>query len=234
MIPGRRFDSYPVKINKANFYIPELCASKIMYITRQCTILQNVIAVYHSVYDSLCWYEKFADPHFVSGPTMATLNGVLALRFANADVIPYSVGQYATDFKGHVENLSQRAQILQFGFDQTVFDHHIHSLSKISVQYEKLRDSRLDEADVLDNVNHKLIGLERAWVHSDGLQNRLWSRSLFGAEDPFEGYAPWMLPGLRWEVEQKNESGLQIWTEIYVQALVRLEHQVHDIVDLLV
>ncbi|MFT5366295.1 MAG: N-acetylated-alpha-linked acidic dipeptidase [Candidatus Latescibacterota bacterium] len=194
--------------------------------------MSSGVSVYHSVYDSLSWYEKFADPNFISGPTMATINGLIALRFANADVIPYSVTQYATDFETHVEALSQRAQTLALAFDKAVFDDPIQKLSAISKQFETQRDKHLQGSNVLQNMNQQLIGLEQAWLHPKGLQERPWSRSLFGAEDPFEGYAPWMLPGLQWEIEQQSESGLQEWTEIYVQAVARLENQVRNLVGL--
>jgi len=190
------------------------------------------VPVYHSVYDSLSWYEKFADPQFISGPTMATINGIIALRLANADVIPYTLTPYATDFETHLNALSQRAQTVGFSFDKTIFDPHIQKLATICKQYETQRDTPIDNPQVLQQINQHLIGLESAWLNPNGLQERPWSRSLFGAEDPFEGYAPWMLPGLRWEIEQQNESGFQHWTEIYVQALMRLEKQVQNLVNL--
>jgi N-acetylated-alpha-linked acidic dipeptidase len=191
------------------------------------------VPVYHSVYDNLAWYEKFADPGFVSGPAMATINGLLALRFANADVIPYSVGQYATDFAVHTDALCLRAQALDFPFDRTALDHHIQRLHTVSKQYEIRRNTYSHETSVLQEANNKLIALEQSWLHAGGLQGRPWNRSLFAAEDPFEGYAPWMLPGLRWEVEQKSKSGLQNWMEIYVRALERLESQVQDLAGIL-
>ncbi|MBT5829841.1 MAG: M28 family peptidase [Candidatus Latescibacteria bacterium] len=193
--------------------------------------MSSGVSVYHSVYDNLSWYEKFADPDFISGPTMATINGVIALRFANADVIPYSVAQYATDFEIHLEALSQRAKELDVPFDKTIFDQPIQKLLTISKQFETQRDTHLEDPEVLKNINLQLIGLEQAWLHPNGLQERPWSQSLFGAEDPFEGYAPWMLPGLRWEIEQKDENGLGAWMEVYVQAVERLEDQIQKLVE---
>ena len=154
------------------------------------------------------------------------------MRLANADIIPYAITPYATDFETHVNALSQRAQTIGFSFDKTVFDPHIQKLATISKQYETQRNTFPDNPHVLQQVNQQLMSLERTWLHPSGLQERPWSRSLFGAEDPFEGYAPWMLPGLRWEIEQQNDSKFQHWTEIYVQALMNLEKQVQKLVDL--
>lgn len=189
--------------------------------------MSSGVSVYHSVYDSLAWYEKFADPNFVAGPTMATFNGLLALRLANATILPYAISQYAIDFQEHLNALSQRAQTLDLPFDTNPFDQTIQNLTHISQTCEKQLQNASDTT-----CNQHLIALERVWLHPHGLQERPWSRSLFGAEDPFEGYAPWMLPGLRWEMEQKNESGLQSWTNIYIQTLEKLTAQIQNITNL--
>ena len=44
--------------------------------------------VYHSVYDNHLWMEKFGDPGFVRHAAMTRLWGVMALRLANADIVP--------------------------------------------------------------------------------------------------------------------------------------------------
>lgn len=45
--------------------------------------------VYHSVFDNLNWFKKFADPDFVYEQQMARIFGLEALRMADADVLPY-------------------------------------------------------------------------------------------------------------------------------------------------
>ena len=44
--------------------------------------------VYHSVYDNHLWMQKFGDPGFVRHAAMTRLWGVMALRLANADIVP--------------------------------------------------------------------------------------------------------------------------------------------------
>lgn len=194
--------------------------------------MSSGVPVYHSVYDNLTWYQKFADPNFVAGPTMATFNGILALRFANAPLIPYSITQYATDFKSHLETLSKRAQTLNVPFDTTPFEQPIQTLLQVSTEFSIQCEAQNRSANTLQNINQKLIHLERTWLHPQGLQERPWSRSLFGSEDPFTGYAPWMLPGLQWEIEHKNETPLKTWSDIYLKALSNLENQVQNMVNL--
>ena len=45
--------------------------------------------VYHSVYDDYGWMSRHGDPGFRYHAAMARLAGVIALRFANADVLPF-------------------------------------------------------------------------------------------------------------------------------------------------
>ena len=44
--------------------------------------------VYHSVYDNHDWMQKFGDPGFLHHTAMTRVWGVMALRLANADVVP--------------------------------------------------------------------------------------------------------------------------------------------------
>lgn len=190
--------------------------------------MSSGVPVYHSVYDSMAWYERFADPSFQAGPAMAKLNGIVALRLANADVLPYSVRAYADDFAAHLNGLVQRAKSLDVSFAVGELQEGCDALKRATVRFAHLRNEQLGklDADMRGVLNQKLMGLERHWLHSEGLQERPWSRSLFGAEDPNEGYAPWMLPGLRCEIEKKNADGLAKWTAVYVDALTRLETDV--------
>src|SRR5262249_58246757 len=44
--------------------------------------------VYHSIYDNHLWMKKFGDPGFERHVRMTRVWGVVALRLANADVVP--------------------------------------------------------------------------------------------------------------------------------------------------
>jgi N-acetylated-alpha-linked acidic dipeptidase len=165
--------------------------------------------IYHSIYDSFAWYQRFADPEFVSGPTLARVNGVLALRLANADLLPYDVDRYATDLQGHMDALQARARALGATVELGALDEARLRLATAAEAFTRARESFLTRAGTLDDaaINRHLLGLERAFIHSGGLQEQPLSRSLYVAPDPFSGYASWPLPGLRYELE----TGLAEW-----------------------
>jgi N-acetylated-alpha-linked acidic dipeptidase len=51
--------------------------------------------VYHSIYDDFYWYTHFADTTFAYGRALAQTGGVLVLRMAQAELLPYDFGSLA-------------------------------------------------------------------------------------------------------------------------------------------
>jgi N-acetylated-alpha-linked acidic dipeptidase len=165
--------------------------------------------IYHSNYDSFAWYERFADPEFVGGPALARMDGVLALRLANAEILPYDVGRYATDLEVHMDALQVRARELGSEVDLSPLEGARGRLAAAGDIFRQARADYLNrggtEADI--EINRRLIALEQAFISTVNLQEQPLSRSLFVAPDPFSGYASWPLPGLRYEVE----TGMAEW-----------------------
>ena len=194
-------------------------------------------AAYHTNYDNLAFYERFCDPEFVYGPAVARLNGILALRFANADVLPYDVSSYGTDLVDHMASLEDRARELGMSVSLDGLGAAVSELRHSAAAFEDSRKAcvagRARRTPDLRAINAALIGLEKAFVHPGGLQERPWHRSLYTAEDPFEGYGSWMLPGLRYEVENRSEEGVRAWTDIYVRAVEGLRGRIEEITSLM-
>jgi N-acetylated-alpha-linked acidic dipeptidase len=44
--------------------------------------------VYHSIYDDFSWYTRFSDTDFVYGRALAQVSGTVAMRLADADLLP--------------------------------------------------------------------------------------------------------------------------------------------------
>ena len=183
----------------------------------------NPSGVYHSNYDNFAWYERFGDTEFVYGPMVARADGILALRFANADVLPYDAPRYATDTRTHVETLYGLAGQRRLEVDLPGLEAAIGEMEEAAEELVAARDRWTGSGDVdpeaAEAVNRALIGLEKAWLNDRGLQGRPWSRSLYVSPDPFSGYASWMLPGLRYEIEADARAHLPGWERVYVGAI---------------
>lgn len=187
-------------------------------------------SAYHTNYDNMAWYERFSDADFVYGPAVARVDGVLALRLANADALPYGISQYAADLERHIVSLEERAVKLDVTICLDALKAGVSALSQSADAVETARDRWVEaSAADLQRINRALIGLEKVFIHPDGLQGRPWSRSLYAADDPFSGYASWMLPGLRYEVETRSEDGVRKWEGIYVNAVKELTRRIREI-----
>ncbi len=74
--------------------------------------------IYHSVYDSFHWFTNFSDTSFVYGRALAQTAGTAAMRFAEADLLPYDFTNLAETINKYLEELkklaaSKREEILE-------------------------------------------------------------------------------------------------------------------------
>ena len=56
--------------------------------------------MYHSIYDSLTWVQRFGDPTFEYHAAMAQLWGLLTMRMANAPVLPFNYAELGQQVRG--------------------------------------------------------------------------------------------------------------------------------------
>ncbi|MCA1580514.1 MAG: M28 family metallopeptidase [Acidobacteria bacterium] len=61
--------------------------------------------VYHSIYDDFSWYSRFSDGEFVYGRALAQTTGLLTLRLANADLLPFDFTSLADTVGTYVKEL---------------------------------------------------------------------------------------------------------------------------------
>ena len=66
--------------------------------------------VYHSVFDNLAWFKKFADPDFVYEQEMARVLGLEAIRMADADVLPYDYEEYGKEVTAYLDAAHRRSE----------------------------------------------------------------------------------------------------------------------------
>ena len=72
--------------------------------------------VYHSNYDSFRFYERFVILNFKWAYGRA-YSGLMALRMANGDLIPYNLNRYASDLKMHISNAESKINLYDKDFD---------------------------------------------------------------------------------------------------------------------
>ena len=193
--------------------------------------------IYHSNYDNFAWFERFGDPEWIYGPMLARADGLLALRLANADLLPYDVTRYAVDTRTHVNTLFEVADLRRVDVELDRLLDATTELERAAADLEAARSERVVAGSVsveaATTINAAFIGLEKAWLDDRGLQDRPWSRSLYVSPDPFSGYASWMLPGLRYEIETDDPADVPEWETRYVDAIRRLATRMDDLTTLI-
>jgi N-acetylated-alpha-linked acidic dipeptidase len=201
--------------------------------------ISGSVPVYHSNYDSFHFYESFIDSTFRYGPTLAGVYGVTAMRFAGADILPYDLKRYASDIKNHIETIRNRASELNRNAD-TELDGLMEaagSVELITGDLESKLNSYLEsnpDSRVLNAINRELISLERSFLEEDGLPFSRWQQSLYSSTDPWSGYASWMLPGIRYILEDnRSDEELTRESERFRQAVNRLANKMEHISELI-
>ncbi|MCE7056033.1 M28 family peptidase [Algoriphagus sp. AGSA1] len=194
------------------------------------------VSAYHSNYDNFYYYSKFVDPTFQMGGTLASVIGLLTLRMANATIIPYDVPRYAQDLRLHFDNAVKSVKELDasFNFFGRV-DDALTKLQATTTVYEAAINTALEAGRLtgkeVSSINKTLISLEKSWIDPKGMYFGSWYRSLYVSTDPFSGYASWILPGIRYEVETKSTDRLEEWDKRYSKAILDLDKKVKKIVN---
>ncbi|MFD2200702.1 M28 family peptidase [Shivajiella indica] len=185
-------------------------------------------SLYHTNYDDMYFYEKFADPSFKMGGTVEQVIGIIALRLANAELIPYHLSRYATDLDIHFGNAEK--QVKGYKSDFVGFGKSKDAIAALKISAADLESkiAKALENGSLDSkkasiINKDLLALEKSFIDPKGMYYGNWYRSLYASTDPFSGYASWVLPGIQYEIEMKNTERLQEWDERYSAAILDLK-----------
>ncbi|MBI3484929.1 MAG: hypothetical protein HY012_07245 [Acidobacteria bacterium] len=154
--------------------------------------------VYHSMYDDHFWMNKFGDPGFKYHALMSQLWGVLALRLANAEILPFDFASYAASLRLFVQEL-QKGSAAKGDVDLQPLLARVAELEtagrelNAAVQGALSRLPRPDPA-TLARLNAQLLQVERNWLHDPGIPGRPWFKHLLYCAR--YTYAHLELPGL--------------------------------------
>ena len=161
--------------------------------------------VYHSAYDSHHWLSTVGDPGFRYAHVMTQLWGSLALRLANAEILPHDVPSYAASIRDFVRALDAIPELTAHLDTRTL----VNAVQRLRASGQRL-NHRVETAlaagpiaaGVADAVNRELLAFERTWLHDEGIPGRPWFKHLLYA--PRYTYAAMSLPGVTEAAEARN------------------------------
>jgi N-acetylated-alpha-linked acidic dipeptidase len=153
--------------------------------------------VYHSQYDDHYWMSHLGDPSFEYHAALTRIWGLLALRLANADLLPFDFSFYGKTIGRFLDELDQRTRLGE--------NVNLQSLRARIADFEKagralnisvtraLAHGPLEDRSVSD-VNQRIMRVESNWLAPQGIPGRPWFKHLLYAAR--YTYAHLELPGL--------------------------------------
>jgi N-acetylated-alpha-linked acidic dipeptidase len=164
--------------------------------------------VYHSMYDDHFWMEHFGDPGFKYHIVISNLWGLLALRLANADVLPFDFAAYAASLRGFVNDLDKKSKA-GMKVDLAPLLEKIEKFENTGRQLnaqvtQALAKAALQPEDA-QKLSQKLMQVEGNWLTPEGIPGRPWFQHLLYAAR--YTYAHLELPGLT-EAAEKGDWNL--------------------------
>ncbi len=175
--------------------------------------------VYHSIYDSVEWYTRFADSDFRHCKALSGVVSAALLRLAGAPVLPFEYNRFASAVSGYLAELEKLAAERKGQLNLRAPRAELERLQAAARAYEGKLSSVMDKigkkpAVDLDELNQTLFLAERSLMVSEGLPGRPWYKNQISAPGLYTGYGAKTLPGIR----EAAEAGR--WEEANQQALV--------------
>jgi N-acetylated-alpha-linked acidic dipeptidase len=150
---------------------------------------------------------------------MSQLWGVLALRLANADLLPFDFASYADNIRQFVNELTKDKDLAQLDLKPVLgaIDDFEAAGKRLDLYAASALASGAIDPRIAATINHGTMQVERNWLNPDGIPGRPWFKHmLYGARFT---YAHLELPGLTEAVEKQDWTTARQQAEILRQAL---------------
>ncbi|KAL4115896.1 hypothetical protein PRIC2_012902 [Phytophthora ramorum] len=159
--------------------------------------------VYHSSMDSIMYSELYGDPNYATHVAIAQWWGLLGLRLADDQVLPFDFTTYGFVMAEDLAGLEQQVATLprssvDFSELHQAIDRFTTSATTFHAQLAAFasNETLAGNVDALHAWNEKLLLLERHLITKDGLPHRPWYKHVIFGPGFYEGYAGAAFPGI--------------------------------------
>ena len=160
---------------------------------------EAMYGVYHSIYDSFDWMDRYGGSNhkvhssfdYMAGA--ARIWGLLAMRLAGDDVLPFDHDVQADALKKYMNVISESGE-LDLGDLEKAITKYKEAAAVVAGEIEGA--SSLSEGE-LASLNTRLSLTERNFLSEDGLPGRPWFKHTLQAPGLFLGYAAMAFPGVQ-------------------------------------
>jgi len=176
--------------------------------------------VYHSMYDDHYWMSHIGDPTFEYHVTLTRMWGLVALRLANADLLPFDFGVNGSALEQFLHELEQKNK-LKAPLDLKKLHARIAEFEKEgqALHASATHDLLLGRAspEKLQHLNTQLLQVEANWLDPAGIPGRPWFQHLLYSSR--YTYAHLEFPGLTEAVEKQDWKLASQQAELLEQAV---------------
>jgi N-acetylated-alpha-linked acidic dipeptidase len=177
--------------------------------------------VYHSAYDDHYWMTHLGDPDFAYHVALTRIWGVVALRLANADILPYDFAENGAALQDFLSELEHRTKLAPSRLSLTPLATGIAEFERAGKALEvlTLRDLQTSNPDGrrIKALNSQLLQVESNWLDPRGIPGRPWFQHLLYAAR--YTYAHLKFPGLTEAIEAGNWQEAQNQEDVLAAAL---------------
>jgi N-acetylated-alpha-linked acidic dipeptidase len=185
--------------------------------------------MYHSLYENLHWMKTVADPRFEYHKVMAQMQGLVALRLANADLLPLDYAEEARYWRWAYKDLQVVAQAR--GQSVPGLQEALGLIDRWETEAEACRAEAVrvlagregaESRPVLAAVNRAINHVARRFLRPGGRPGAPTERNLFhGSSYDFEGVSGSTLPGIRFSLDQGHQDRARAEAALCLEALRR-------------
>ena len=164
--------------------------------------------VYHSAYDDHFWMTTIGDPSFGYHIALTRIWGLVALRLANSDILPFDFAANGAALQGFLADLERTGKIDPARLRLAPLADRIASFTAAGEQLRALTLHDLAagsaNAQQIRRLNDRLLEVESNWLDPDGIPGRPWFQHvLYAARYTYEHLE---FPGLTEAVEATDWS----------------------------
>ena len=190
---------------------------------------------YHSNFDSRAYVERIADPGFRHGATLAQTLGTLALRMANAHVLPFRFVPYAGALLAAVEAAGETLHEARYpAADNATAEMRLQAtrLQATAAALQHALDARLARGELPETtaraLNDGLARAEQLLADDEGAPERGWYRHVYHGWNIYSLYDGQPFAGLMEAVRTADAARIAIEIGRIEGALGRMSSALDD------
>ncbi|XP_071733567.1 probable glutamate carboxypeptidase LAMP1 [Rutidosis leptorrhynchoides] len=169
----------------------------------------NGYPVYHSMYDDFVWMSNFGDPMFCRHAAAASIWGLVALKLADEEILPFNYDSYVHELQVSAEDLE--TELSDKNISLIPLFKSIEKMRKAAKQInDEVKEMKINKGWAFKwknqswkvrAMNDRLMMAERALTDREGLSGRPWYKHLIYAPSKHNDYGSKCFPGIDDAVE---------------------------------